>query len=159
MVCRWAHIQENNYRHPCYMVNRLLARPDRPHMISDRLAFRQIVRYPTPDCPKSHISHHKGCRHCPTRMDSPKIVPDRLVCSQTVRLHRSDRPEHRKPPVIGIVQNAGINIAGHLSHRINITTIKAQDISQKGHVSLSLFGLLKINFLLTLTCTQHKRGK
>jgi hypothetical protein len=32
-------------------------------------------------------------------------------------------------------------------------------MNQKGHVSLSLFGLLRLNLLLTLTCTRHKKGK
>ena len=101
-----------------------------------------------PDSSELCRAHHKGRRHCPTRPDSPRIVPDRLVRSQTIRLHRSDRPEHRKPPTIGLVQKTAIKIADHLSLR-----------SQKGYTSLSLFGLLRPNLLLALTRTRHKRGK
>jgi hypothetical protein len=67
----------------------------------------------------------------------------------------SDRPtaqvrrlEHRKPHVIGLVQEAGIKIVGHLSPR-----------SRKGYMPLSLFGLLRPNLLLALIGTRHKRRK
>jgi hypothetical protein len=66
--------------------------------------------------------------HCMARPNSLGIVPDHLVRSHTVRLHRSDCPEHQKPPVISLVQKAGIKIAGHLSPR-----------SRKGYTSLSFF--------------------
>jgi hypothetical protein len=59
-----------------------------------------------------------------------------------------DRPEHWNPLVIGIVQKASIKIVSHLSPR-----------SQKGYMSLSLFGPLSLNLLLALTRTQHKRKK
>jgi hypothetical protein len=60
------------------------------------------------------------------------IVSDRSIPTQTVQLHRSDRPKHRKTPVIGLLQKADIKIAGHLSPR-----------SRKGYTPLSLFGLLR----------------
>jgi hypothetical protein len=71
---------------------------------------------------------------------SPSDHPDRL--------HKSNRPEHRKPLVVSQVQKAGVNIVGHLSPR-----------SRKGYTSLSLFGLVRPNLLLTLTRTQHKTRK
>jgi hypothetical protein len=58
-----------------------------------------------------------------------------------------------------LVQKADIKIASHLSPIMFIMTIVAQGMSQKSCMSLSLFGLLRPNLLLTLTCTGHKRGK
>jgi hypothetical protein len=58
-----------------------------------------------------------------------------------------------------LVQKAGIKIVGHLSPRMNITTIVALGMSQKSYMSLSLFDTLRPNLLFTLTCTQHKKGK
>jgi hypothetical protein len=98
--------------------------------------------------PESYRAHHKGHMHCMARPNSLGIVPDHLVRSHTVRLHRSDCPEHQKPPVISLVQKAGIKIAGHLSPR-----------SRKGYTSQSFFGLLRPNLLLALTRTRHKSGK
>jgi hypothetical protein len=77
------------------------------------------------DSPESHRAYHKGRRRWPVRQGSLKIVADRPVHSQTVQLRRLDRPEHRNPPVIGVVQKANIKTADHLSPK-----------SRKGYTSL-----------------------
>jgi hypothetical protein len=58
-----------------------------------------------------------------------------------------------------LVQKASIKIDNDLSPRIKIMTIVVQGMSQKSYMSLSLFGLLRPNLLLALTCTRHKRAK
>ena len=114
-------------------------------MILDRLALRQTIQHPTPDSPKSQRAYHKGCRCCPAWPDNPGIVPDRPIHSRTVRLHRSDRPEHQKSPVIRLVWKADINIADRPSPK-----------RQKSHLSLRLFGPLRPNLMFALTRTREK---
>jgi hypothetical protein len=106
--------------------------------------------HPTPYTGPSDViqSPPHGSQVFPTRPDSPGIVPDRPIHSQTVRLHRSDRPEHQKSPVIRLVWKASINIVGRPSPK-----------SRKSHLSLRLFGPLRPNIMFALTRSRHKRRK
>jgi hypothetical protein len=61
--------------------------------------------------------------------------------------------------ILVLVRKADIKIADHRSPTMNIKTMVAQEMSRKSYISLSLFGLLRPNLLLTLTCIRHKRGK
>jgi hypothetical protein len=82
------------------------------------------------------------------RPEGSGIVPDRPVHSQIVRLQRLDRLEHLKSHVILLMRKAVIKIAEHPIPK-----------SQKNHLSLSLFGPLKLNLLFALTHTRHKKRK
>jgi hypothetical protein len=74
------------------MVDRLWARPDSLHTITDRPTLQQTVRHLTSDSPESHRAYHKPRRQSPARPDGPDTILDHLVPRWTVRSPRSDCP-------------------------------------------------------------------
>jgi hypothetical protein len=73
-----------------YKVDRLWARPDSLHTITNRPALQQTVRHLTSDSPESHRAYHKPRRQSLARPDGPDTIPDRLVPLRTVQSPRSD---------------------------------------------------------------------
>jgi hypothetical protein len=148
------------------MVDRLWARPDSPHTITDRSALQRIVRHLTSDSSESHQAYHKSRRKSPARPNGSDTIPDRLFPLRTVRSPRSDCPGvHTWTRTLHVRHN--LHALPHLQRtivaachhpRMRPNAFRPLQ-SQKKYRSLSLFGLLRPNLLLALPCIRHKKGK